>query len=474
MPKGYGYGFADDPRYEYDFRDRLADFLLGMSGLAGQTGQVLRQQELDQENQAVKQFNLMTSLAKLQDDQAARARKDQLAGFRRSGMSKLVQGQPPESLSPDEMEALGDVQQSSLLGSFLFPKKKEPPKRNVVNLGDGRLVEIPDAGPPQEIYTAPPRPKEPKAPERVEVQGVLLERDPGTGKWNPVYTAPKEPKSLTSALAHIAEAIDSLARQGIATPTEGQIGAELRRLDEASRTRTAVTAAQAPYLPMTPGAGPAGTAAPEAAAPIPSATAQATGGRPVSPPMPGESAFGYKTRIERSEPTAAEKNREMAGMTIEGILNRLETLIDAGAFEGVGEGLLGRAAGAVTQGVSSARQSNQALEMYESLKEGVLANPVRFMGDVGTLNEGDIQRARNLFGRAKPGFEGSMNPLNWVVLPDTPTTARNKIQQFRELIAEIKARPENRTSGPAGALVPTRGRRTIRTRSGKTIEVEDE
>ena len=71
--------------------------------------------------------------------------------------------------------------------------------------------------------------------------------------------------------------------------------------------------------------------------------------------------------------------------------------------------------------------------MYESLKNGVLANVVRTFGERGTLTDQDIARAKALFPKLYP-------------IPDTREVALGKLKQVDELLNEIW----NRSVGESG------------------------
>lgn len=408
------------PYTQTSFADRLADFLLGLSGLSGQAGDYFRQGELDDEKRRKGRFDVLESLGRLDvqrgqltsleedrqekrrlaqqkmlEDQRQVAEKERIGGLRRGAFGKLLAGKGDLStLTPDELaEGLGDLKSDSPIARFLLPQTKEP-----------------------EPFTLSPGQR------RYGGAGSVLAEVPAKPE-----KAASLGTEITAALAELGIAPDDATSADVA---------KARRLIQQGRVDVSSAqgreAARAPYQPF-------GGGTPDATPTAPTAPPQ----RDAPPdPQPTESPAQYKVRLEawadQRQPTAAEKNRVMSASTMEVILDRLEGYIDEGAFKGVGKGFLGRLGGAATQGVAAARQSNQALVRYKSLMEGVLAQPVRFMGDVGTLNEGDMKRARALFGQ--PTATGGWIPS----LPDTEETARNLIDQFRDLIHEIKSRPENR------------------------------
>lgn len=405
MPR-YG-GYPDlGPEDNYSLASRLSRFLAGMSGLYGQSEDLAlkkREQEQREQQQALARMLGFSQLQEKQREfdvqQTLREQQAGLAKNRRSAVSRMVLGATPQELAPEELEGLGDVKMDSALGKFLFPAPKEK-KRDIRGTPAEGFYEFGETGAPTEL-TGPRDKTKPFFEGKTSNELEILIEDPAT--------PPDQKKIAQAALARIR-------------------AADLQKARETGA---------APYMPMPPSVtGPAPAGAPTA--PPMTSSAQPT-------PSPGESPAAFKLRLEdwytRQAPTAAEKNREMAGQTIEGIITRLEGLIEQGAFKNVGKGFGGRVTGAVQSGAAAAAQSNQAQVLYESLKEGILANPVRFFGDVGTLNEGDIRRARALFG-STTGDVGIFPPR--ATLPDTEETARNKLKQLRELIAEIKARPENR------------------------------
>lgn len=90
-------------------------------------------------------------------------------------------------------------------------------------------------------------------------------------------------------------------------------------------------------------------------------------------------------------------------------------------------------------------QTNTDVVLYESLKNGVLANIVRTLGEKGTLAEGDIERARELFPTYAP-------------VPDTKEVAEWKLRQLRDLMAEFEARRKGeKTQKPTHKYVPGKG-----------------
>jgi len=97
------------------------------------------------------------------------------------------------------------------------------------------------------------------------------------------------------------------------------------------------------------------------------------------------------------------------------------------------------------------KQSNISLNLFDTLKEGVLANIVRAFGERGTLTDQDIARARALFPVVVPGLGG---------LPDTEAVAQAKLKQLRELIGELGTRPTpSKPAEPAATPAPPGFRR---------------
>src|SRR5262245_28272149 len=96
------------PRYsgEYlpTFQDRLADFLLEMAGLAGRTQGVLAQQEAGEES---RQNNLLTTLARLQEQEEARGlRERQAKDLEYDREVKRQERQAQTQLQTDQRDAI--------------------------------------------------------------------------------------------------------------------------------------------------------------------------------------------------------------------------------------------------------------------------------------------------------------------------------------------------------------------------------
>ena len=95
-------------------------------------------------------------------------------------------------------------------------------------------------------------------------------------------------------------------------------------------------------------------------------------------------------------------------------------------------------------------QANPQLVRVHRQVEGTLALIVRSLGEVGTLTDGDIERARSLMPTFAP-------------IPDTEAVIRQKIEGLRQLIREVVSRTGTRPApttqyerDPQGQLVPVR------------------
>lgn len=94
-------------------------------------------------------------------------------------------------------------------------------------------------------------------------------------------------------------------------------------------------------------------------------------------------------------------------------------------------------------------QNNPKANAAYTRMEGSLAKIARSLGEVGTLAEGDIDRARSLWPILTPKVQVGWPP---VVMPDRDETVALKFKGLRELFTEIK----NRTALPEGSK-PFRG-----------------
>ena len=89
-------------------------------------------------------------------------------------------------------------------------------------------------------------------------------------------------------------------------------------------------------------------------------------------------------------------------------------------------------------------QADPQLTALHSRLEGTLALIVRALGEVGTLNEGDIKRARAL----QPTF---------APIPDTAEVIVEKIQGLRDLVREVASRTGTRPEAMKGGGKPSGG-----------------
>ena len=141
--------------------------------------------------------------------------------------------------------------------------------------------------------------------------------------------------------------------------------------------------------------------------------------------------------------TTTEETQRMAEMGSDVILAQLETTAKK-IFSA--EGVLDRLLSIPKANWAVYLQANTDAVLYESLKNGVLANIVRTLGEKGTLAEGDVERARALF-------------PTYVPVPDTKEIAELKLKQLRDLMAEFQARrkPKEEELVPVQKYVPGKG-----------------
>lgn len=128
--------------------------------------------------------------------------------------------------------------------------------------------------------------------------------------------------------------------------------------------------------------------------------------------------------------TAAQSTQESFKAT-KAILNRLEDM--AGTLFTV-DGLWSRLIESGKTDLAYLTQSNPDVVLFQSLKNGILANIVRAFGERGTLTDEDIDRARKLLPNLLP-------------IIDTEVVAKGKLQQLKDLIVEIGSRDPKKFKG---------------------------
>lgn len=229
--------------YTRSFADKLADFLLGLSGQVGSYGTYLESSEQEEEKRRKSRFEeeesrgrlglqrqQVTSLEedrqekrrlaqqKMLEDQRQAAEKERIGGLRRGAYGKLLAGRGDLStLTPDEIaEGLGDLKSDSPIARFLLPQPKEA-KRDIRGAPGEGFYEFGATGGPTELMA--PREK------------------------------PEKPTEYGGKRAH---AIDMLRREGI-EPDEAQIATKIDQLGEERQTRVSI-APEAWKLGMLPGA----------------------------------------------------------------------------------------------------------------------------------------------------------------------------------------------------------------------------
>lgn len=136
--------------------------------------------------------------------------------------------------------------------------------------------------------------------------------------------------------------------------------------------------------------------------------------------MMAENAGGPAMSADQKKAIASASNAES-------VINQIEqSYYETGGAQGALKGSVRNLAGKA--------RLDQSANYYNAQKEGYLSRIARAFGEVGTLNEGDIQRAVNLM----PD------------LADTPENAQKKIQGLRILLSEVKQRAQSGVYGSYG------------------------
>jgi hypothetical protein len=121
--------------------------------------------------------------------------------------------------------------------------------------------------------------------------------------------------------------------------------------------------------------------------------------------------------------SAEDQKRTIQADQALGILNQLEELAIGpnGVFNEVQPGLANRAAAAIDFGLEMLTQNDPRASQFHDMSQATLAPFIKFLGETGSLAQGDVQRAIGLLPRTFP-------------LPDTGEVAREKIAELREII----------------------------------------
>lgn len=130
-----------------------------------------------------------------------------------------------------------------------------------------------------------------------------------------------------------------------------------------------------------------------------------------------EQVLGAPAGMSTADLPADQRKTITAASNAESVIDEIEQAFNLAG--GAGGGVVGTARNLA----GKARIDAQA-RMFNDLRQGFLSRIARAFGEVGTLNEGDIQRALN----AMPS------------LADTPETASYKLQVLRRLMATAKQR----------------------------------
>lgn len=121
--------------------------------------------------------------------------------------------------------------------------------------------------------------------------------------------------------------------------------------------------------------------------------------------------------------SAEDQKRTLQADQALGILNQIEELAVGadGVFKEVQPGLANRVAAALGFGLDMLEQKDPRASQYADMSQAVLAPFIKFLGETGSLAQGDVQRALGLLPRIFP-------------LPDTGEVAKEKIGELREII----------------------------------------
>lgn len=138
-------------------------------------------------------------------------------------------------------------------------------------------------------------------------------------------------------------------------------------------------------------------------------------------------------KAQRQVMTAQLKDLSLAAKKINGLtplIDQVETKIQD--FGKISPGIRGKAEGAIgwVRGVLQTKGEGSKINAYKAYKQGVRAQLVKAMGDVGNFSESEQKAAINLI----PNYG------------DSNETKTNKIQQLRDLISQKKQYTEGQVS----------------------------
>lgn len=451
--------------YEYrpSFQDKLAEFLLGLAKLQETRQQRGLEQETTEDTRLDRSLRTMTAVGQLQslegDRQSKRAesaekmRRVQEQADAAAQLFKVprtqetvtdVPGQPLPPFGGEPPQEFQGTETPSTFLQRLIGRRRTPLHEalgrvtNPSALGEAGLAAA------AKIFPEEPMPK-PEEPYTLSPGQVRFR---GTGR---VAAVPAEPEKPTAFGASRAEAIAALTAEGASNPTEAQIGAKLRQLQEASQTRTAIAPEQYKLGQLGQGAVSGRSPLQEHIIQQKSAEREAGEQRVLDPEEAARLRVPYGTTVAGARGkhplTTVGEGQKVALEGTGAILSKLETLADK-VF--IAKSPLERFMKAPKTAAGLVTQSDSDVVLFNTLKEGILANIVRTFGERGTLTEGDIGRARALL------------PKIWPI-PDTREVALGKLKQLRDLIAEIEQRntgiTTSGTSPSSGPLTPAEQQR---------------
>ncbi len=304
--------------------------------------------------------------------------------------------------------------------------------------------------------TVPPVPRDPGNPDKghmvippVDPRGVApilgLFKGPDGGRG----TEAKLRVELSGRLQELEKDI----REGRRTPNDQEYQDVIQRLDIHSKTSVppfaGVTGSGTEFSRFGPNAlSPAGADAPS--------TGIRRAREPLTPPsdasalgvLPGGTVredLAAARAAGRSPFTAAQKSQFDAAQQSKGLIAVIERDLNEALKTATSiKGPLDRFTGAPGRFFDVHLQTNPKLATIHSRIQGTLAKLARAFGEVGTLNEGDIQRARDLWPNLAPGLTnwdfGAFKLPITTVLPDTDEVIELKITGLKEFLGELEGR----------------------------------
>jgi hypothetical protein len=279
---------------------------------------------------------------------------------------------------------------------------------------------------------------------------------PGTPKWENQYLRYAQPGVVVPEVGFFAKPdVVGTGQPPQAATNPNVPPAQQPAVQEAgARLRAAVDAANA--LPGVPPPGGAGGSPPQGA-PAPR-TAGAPGGpqpalafpeKPLSPADAGSLGVPYGTTKKgaygATPLSTAQRTKVDAQASVLAMIDNME-----GDLKGISQPKtpMDRLVGIPKAVLGVKGQTDPKLAAFHSRIESTLALIVRALGEVGTLTDGDIQRARNLQPTVYP-------------IPDTEAVVREKLDGLRKLVQEVAARtgsrPENMSQPAAPAPAAPQG-----------------